>query len=406
MPLDALTKLIRLKTAVDQNRKLEEKALAPANQITSDMKYIRSQQAAQQKQQLDGLKYITGRYTDLYFKANNNRALQENILQTMQGIKSQLPPAFRQQFDLFTKAGPFSPVAEKKRQWKKLRGDRPADISFADSDNLLLIAQTKFSQMDYDAEKQHFLTGQAPVGPKRRTVGIDKDNLGVRGEDGIISLVSTEAYLTEELAGKLGKNLGTLVANDFKEVTDTKKFISNGMEYETKTAHDYLTGQKVSKTTAGKKLAERQHWESDFLTNTLVYVTTGQDDIKNPAGFLAKRMIEHVGKTKNVGEAEAALNAAVLGNPKFHNIYLSVTDEEFDAPSMFEWNYGLSGAATIIPIYGEQVPFNTSDGQQVVGLWDKQMDIVHAADGTRLGSYQDAAAFFAKRHSTEFFGER
>lgn len=402
--IETLTKLINLKSAYERGSETSAPE-KPGNLITSDMKYIAAQKKAQEKQQLENLKYITGRYTDLYFKANNNRALQNNVLQTMKDLKDNLPPVFKQQFDLFTSAGPFSETAEKKRKWVELRGERPKDVRSADSDDLLLTAQTKFAQQDYDMEQQHFLTGQLPVAPKRRTIGLDDKTVGIRGEDGMVSLVSGEAYMQQEGVKQLGKNLGTLIANDFKEKTKSWNYVSGGQEYTTTESHDFLTGKKVRDTVAGKKLNERAHWESKFLTEVLAFASTGVDDKNTASGRIAKRIIDFTAKAKTLEEIEDLANQAIVGVPEFNNIYLSVTDEDFDVGSMFEWSYGLSKTATMIPIYGEMSEFKTRDGAGVIGFWDRQMDIVTSADGQRIGSYDQATSYFLERSSSEFFGE-
>lgn len=402
--LETLTRMINLKAAVDKQQ---------GSQITPDMRYVAAQQEKRRVAEFEKLKYITGRYTDLYFKSKHSPALQENILQTMKGVKESLPPIFAQQFNVFIKTGPFSETAEKKRKWYEIKGAPPRSPSIEERKDKSLAAQYEFARADYDYEMQHFLTGQAPAS-KPRVVGLEDGFVGIRGASGAVHITTDEMLTGKVVAEELDQNFGTLLANDFKVPGESRPFISGGQEFETKKYYDRLTNKQVTEIIPGKHLNPRKHWESKLLTEVLAYVTTKTDDKETVGGKLAKRVLDAVDKAKgkDIQSVENTINQAVVGIPEFHNVYLSVADKGYDPEGSWfnvgDWfgQYGLSDEAAIVPIYGEMTAFRTLDGKEVVGFYDKQMDIVYSADGLNLGSYNSATSYFEQRSSEEFFGER
>lgn len=402
--LETLTKMINLKAAVDKQR---------GSQITPDMRYVAAQQERQRKEQFDQLKYITGRYTDLYLKSKDNPALQGNILQTMKGLKEDLPPIFAQQFETFIQTGPFSETEEKKRKWFEIKGPPPRPLAAEERKDKSLAAQHEFARADYSYEMQHFLTGQAPAS-KPRVVGLGEGFVGIRGASGAVHITTDEMLTGKAVAEELDQNFGTLLANDFKVPGESRPFISGGQKFETRKYYDRLTNKQVTEIVPGERLDTRKHWESKMLTEVLAYVSTKTDDKETAAGRWAKKVLDTIDnvKGKDIQSVENALNQAVIGIPEFHNVYLSLTDKDYDPEGSWfnvgDWfgQYGLSEEAAIVPIYGEVVPFRTLDGKEVYGFWDKQMDIVSSADGQNLGNYNNATSFFGQRNAEEFFGER
>lgn len=399
---ETLLKLAGLAETVRGERKRQEIA---------DLKLITARRGKIQKEQLDSLKYITGRYTDLYFSAKGNRALQENILSTMRGVKDSLPPAFRQQLEMFTKAGPFSEVAEKKRKWYEIKGAPPRELTDEERKDISLVARHQFSVLDYNNEMNHFLTGIAPS-VKQRVVGLGDGNVAVRGESGFIHVTTEESLTGKAIAKEYDQNFGTLLANDFKIAGESRPFVSVGREFQAKKYFDVLQGKSVTEIIPGKVLGERKHWESTFLTEVLSYVATKTEDKETAGGKLANKIIDVIDDVEgeDISVLEGAINQAVVGIPEFNNVYLSIADRDYDLQDSYfnvgDWfgQYGLSDTAAIIPIYGEMVEFPTLDGKLVVGFWDREMDIVRDLNNTVLGNYTDTLSGMAQRTKANIIG--
>ena len=198
--MDIASKMIGIKGAIESSRQREE-----AGQ-RAEMKFILDQQRASNKAELDNMKYMTNKYTDLYFKAKGNTALQENILSTMQGMKQSMPPAFRQQFDVFTKTGPFSEVAEKQRKFQELYGDMPRPLTEEENKDPMLKGEHAFATIDYNQKKENFLTGKAS-GKKRRFISTGDGVVVGRTEDGFLYQTSEEALNMQAIAKDYGVNL-------------------------------------------------------------------------------------------------------------------------------------------------------------------------------------------------------
>ena len=395
-----------------------------------DFKYIAAQQEKQRKAQLEGLKYITGRYTDLYFSAKGNTALQENILQTMQDMKGSLPPAFRQQFEVFTKAGPFSKTNEDLRRWTEINGAGPRPLIEEETQNPAAVAAHKFAELDYMFSRQHFLTGQAPTN-KPRVVSVNETHVAYRGKNEIPYLMTHQEFGLMQTCDILGINYGQALANGgVVHGTETFTTVSNGQETTYKTTYDLLNRKAPTQVDkeqepsvedyrrnisvlSSKRVSEKAHWESPLLTEVLTNVITNTDDSETVGGKIASRVLDFMSEVKGKGipEIEKALNQAVEGIPAFNNIHLVISDEQYDVEGPFfnvgDWfgQYGLSKFARIIPIYGEMTPFKSSDGFDVGLIRDPVINRVYNADGQNIGDLDQAVSIISQKPYKELTGE-
>lgn len=404
--VDIASKLMGIKGAVETGRQREAAAQR------SEMKFMLDQQRAQQKAELDNMKYVTNKYTDFYFKAKGNTALQENILATMQGMKQSMPPAFRQQFDIFTKTGPFSDVAEKGRKFTELYGSGPRALTKEESELPMLKGEHAFAVLDYNQKKEHFLTGHSP-GKKRRFVSLDDGAVLGRTEDGFFYQTTTDALAIQAIAKDNGVNPGKLLADDGLIFGTSRKGMIGGRPVTTtpykdvmgnmKNGEDVVYGEQVGKgekpewqTPALKSLLINFMGESEGASEGAKWARNIKELIKDSGIVPMTREERLVPPTKKKRRAELReLNNIITARmnliPEFRNLNFKVYDPEFDKHDWFS-AWGASDKATLTTIPGTPEKVLTADGH-VMKVYNYQGD-AYSGDGEYMGSFEDITQTF------------
>ena len=413
--LDKLAKMVQIKGAVETGQ--QRKAAAQR----SEMKFMLDQQRAQDKAALENMKYVTNKYTDFYFKAKGNIALQENILTTMQGMKQSMPPAFRQQFDIFTKTGPFSEIAEKGRNFTKLYGRGPRPLTKEESENPMTRGKHTFATLDYDQKKEHFLTGHSP-GKKRRFVSVGDGSVLGRTEDGFFYQTTEENLAIQAIAKDNGVNPGKLLADDGLIFGTSRKGMFGGRPVTTtpykdvmgnmKDGEDVFYGDQKGKgakpgwqTPALKSLLINFMGESKGTSEGAMWARNIKELIKDSGIVPMTREERITPPTKKKRRVELReLNNIITARmnliPEFRNLSFKVYDPEFDKHDYFS-AWGASDKATLTTIPGTPERVTTADGH-VMKVYNYQGD-AYTSDGEHIGSFEDTIQMFNNTNKADLF---
>ena len=413
--MDIASKMIGVKGAIEAGRQREE-----AGQ-RAEMKFILDQQRASNKAELDNMKYMTNKYTDLYFKAKGNTALQENILSTMQGMKQSMPPAFRQQFDVFTRTGPFSEVAEKQRKFQELYGDMPRPLTKEEGEDLMVKGKHAFSVLDYTQKREHFLTGKSP-GKKRRFVSIGDGNVLGRTEDGFFYQTTEESLGIQALAKDNGINPGKLFADDGLVFGTAMNGNVGGRAVTVTPYKDLLGNEKPGENVKyGSESATGRKWESPALRSFIVNFMSDSKGTSEGAKTARniKALINETGikpresltpskrpsraRLKELAELDNKVTAVLGRIPEFRNLNFRIIDSKYDPESFLEdmWgSWGVSDVAGVIAFPGKPEQVMTLDGRmptlyrhendaydsmgQLLGDWDKTVQMFNATTAADL----------------------
>ena len=412
--LEKVSKLVSIKGAIETGQQREAAAQR------SEMKFMLDQQRAQNKAELDNMKYITNKYTDFYFKAKGNTALQENILATMQGMKQSMPPAFRQQFDVFTKTGPFSETAEKGRRFTELYGSGPMPLTEEEAKDPTTKGKHAFAVLDYAQKKEHYLTNKSP-GKKRSFVPIGDGNVLGRTEDGFFYPTTEEALGVQALAKQYGVNAGKLFADDGWMSGTPRKGMFGGRNVTTtprkdlwgnrKDEEDVVYGEKIGKgytpewqTPALKSLLINFMGESKGESEGAKWARNIKELIKDSGIVpMTKKEMAIPPTTKKRKNELRELNSIITARmnliPEFRNLNFKVYDPEFDSHDYFS-AWGPSKKATLVTVPGTPEKIITADGHPQTfynyqgeaydgsgahqGSWDKFVQFVNATNKADL----------------------
>lgn len=412
--LEKVSKLAGIKGAIETGQQREAAAQR------SEMKFMLDQQRAQNKAELDNMKYVTNKYTDFYFKAKGNTALQENILATMQGMKQSMPPAFRQQFDVFTATGPFSETAEKGRRFTELYGSGPRPLTEEETKDPMLKGRHEFSTLDYTQKKEHFMTGHSP-GKKRRFVLVGDGNVLGRTDDGFFYQTTEENLAVQAIAKDNGVNPGKLWADDGLIFGTSRKGMFGGRPVTTTPYKDVMGNMKDGEDVVyGDQKGEgaKPAWQTPALKSLLINFMGRSKGDSEGAKWARniKELIKDSGivpmtkkemaippttkKRKNeLRELNSIITARMNLIPEFRNLNFKVYDPEFDSYDYFS-AWGPSEKATIVTVPGKPEKIITADGHPQTfynyhgeaydgsgahqGNWDKFVQFVNATNKTDL----------------------
>ena len=424
--LDTLSKLAGLASSVRAGR--------GEGGISSDFKYIRAQQQAMEAKKLENLKYITGRYTDLYFKANDNRALQENVLETMNNMKRSLPPVFREQFDLFTKAGPFSESKEKLRRWTEINGEGPRSLTDEEKQDPMTVAMHGFEAMDYGfAQRDFVLPGSLKGIEKSKIVALPDGNIAYREKEGMLPFIMTaQEFGLLRACEVTGTNYGEALANNGKRFgTETYTKRSGGEEVTYKNSYNLLRPLPLTgKPKEGEKPSLKDYNQTYEILKTTPIDKTGKDLPKMLDPILTMIMLKdtNMGETtgklsmdqiiaqkvldamddrggKSLEDDQQILNEELRKIPSLAGYHFIVTDSGYDQDNWYDFSYGFSKNAKIVPVPGEFITLNSSDGQPVNFIYDKNTNTVYDADGISQGGIEQAEAKVVQRTYQEVTGK-
>lgn len=413
--MDIASKMLSIKGAVETSRQREE-----ASQ-RAQTKFMLDQQRAKNKAELDNMKYVTSKYTNLYFKAKGNTALQKNILSTMQGMKQSMPPIFRQQFDVITKAGPFSEVAEKGRKFTELYGAGPRPLTKEEGENPMVKGEHAFSVLDYTQKKEHFLTGKAP-GKKRRFVSIGDGNVLGRTDDGFFYQTTEESLGIQALAKDNGINPGKLFADDGLVFGTARNGNIGGRSVTVTPYKDLLGNEKPGQDVAyGKSGDAGRKWESPALRSFIVNFMSDSKGtsegaktarnikaIVNETGIKPRKSFTpekrpNKARLRELAVLDNRVTVALSRIPEFRNLNFRIVDSKYDPESFLEdmWgSWGMSDMAGIIAFPGNPEQVMTLDGKmptlyrhendaydsmgQLLGDWDKTVQMFNATTAADL----------------------
>jgi hypothetical protein len=413
--MDIASKMLSMKGTVETSRQREE-----ASQ-RAQMKFMLDQQRAKSKAELDNMKYMTSKYTDLYFKAKGNTALQENILSTMQGMKQSMPPVFRQQFDVITKAGPFSEVAEKGRKFTELYGDGPRPLTKEEGEDSMVKGKHAFAVLDYTQKREHFLTGKSP-GKKRRFVSIGDGNVLGRTDDGFLYQTTEESLGIQALAKDNGVNPGKLFADDGLVFGTARNGNIGGRSVTVTPYKDLLGNEKPGQDVSyGKTGKAGRRWESAALRSFVINFMSDSKGVSEGAKTARniKALINETGirprksfvpskkpsraRLKELAELDNKVTAALRRIPEFRNLNFRIVDSKYDPESLFEdiWGvWGVSDTAGVMAFPGKPEQVMTLDGRmptlyrhendaydsmgQLLGDWDKTVQMFNATTAADL----------------------
>ena len=412
--VDIASKLMGIKSAVETGRQREAAAQR------SEMKFMLDQQRAQNKAELDNMKYITNKYTDFYFKAKGNTALQENILSTMQGMKQSMPPAFRQQFDIFTKTGPFSDISEKRRKFAELY-EMPRPLTDEESKDPITRGKREFAVLDYNQKQEHYLTGQSP-GKKRRFVPMGGGNVLARTKDGFFYQTTEETLNIQALAKDHGVNPGKLFADDGLIFGTERKGMIGGRSVAVTPYKDVMGNMKDGEDVVyGKEDAVGRKWESPFLKSFIVNFMSDSKGtsegaktarnikaIINETGIKPRESFTPTKKLSKERQRELAdldnhVTAALNQIPDFRNLNFRIVDPKYDPESFLEsmWgSWGVSDRSGIMAFPGKPEKVLTLDGKkptlyhhdgeaydgmgQHLGEWDRVVQMFNTTNAADL----------------------
>jgi len=403
--LDIVSKMVNIKSSVEAAQQREE-----AGQ-RANMKFILDQQRAKNKAELDNMKYVTNKYTDLYFKAKGNTALQENILSTMDGMKQSMPPVFRKQFDVLTKAGPFSEIAEKQRKFQELYGAGPRPLTEEENKDQMVKGEHSFAVLDYNQKKEHFLTGHAP-GKKRRFVSVGDGSVLGRTEDGFFYQTTEENLAIQAIAKDNGINPGKLLADDGLIFGTPRKGMFGGRSVTTTPYKDVLGNMKDGADVdyGNDRGAAKPEWQTPALRSLLVNFMSESEgnsegaiwarnikDVVKDSGIVPmtkKEMAKGVPSKKRraeIKELNSIITARMNLIPEFKNMNFKVYDPNFDRHDWFS-AWGVSEKATLVAIPGTPQRVFTADGKSTT-LYNSNGE-AYDGSGQRLGTWEEIEQMF------------
>ncbi len=179
------------------------------------------------------------------YNTAKSQPLQQEIINTMKSYYEALPQVLRAGVEPYMAHGPTSPMAEKRREWRKFRSP-PKPVSYEIIEgvsNEQEWAEAKFESLDYKRAENGFLYGEKSAGERVTLFSAPFGNrVATRNKEGMVSIVDAKHLGIKQLAEQYGLD---------EDKALRAVYLDNGR---------YPSGNKVTVTSGG----ETSTYEMDY----------------------------------------------------------------------------------------------------------------------------------------------